>query len=124
MRKRVIMSFTFLLIGVLIYLAFYFKIINKSNSILLLTRNYFPDMCWTISFFLISINFTAKLSKNDLMVNSLYVLMIALSYELLQYFEIINGTFDIFDIIVYSISIIFACFIEKELRRRENEKSL
>lgn len=124
MRKRLIMSFTFLLIGVLIYLAFYFKIINKSNSIFLLTRNYFPDMCWTISFFLISINFTAKLSKNDLMVNSLYVLMIALSYELLQYFEIINGTFDIFDIIVYSISIIFACFIEKELRRRENEKSL
>lgn len=124
MKKRIILSLSFLILGSLVYLMFDLAIISKSNFIYRVIRNYVPDMCWTLSFFLMSINFTRNIAKNDLLINSLYVFGIGILFEIFQYFNIVKGTFDFFDILVYIITIILACLVEIFLRRNKNEKIL
>lgn len=122
MKKRFILSITFLIIGVIIYFLFDIGIMAKSNYVLSIIRNFLPDICWTISFFFLSISFTVSLTEHNLLLNSLYVFGIALVYESLQYFHIVKGTFDVLDIFIYIISITIACLVEKYIRRKENEK--
>ena len=124
MKKRFILSLSFMIVGVIIYILFDIKFMTKSNIVFSIIRNFLPDICWTFSFFFISINFAYNISKKALLLNSIYVFGIALLFELLQYFNIARGTFDIVDIFIYSITIIFACFIENKVRRNECEKSL
>lgn len=122
MKKRFLLSLSFLIIGVIIYFIFDIRFISKSNIIFSIIRNYMPDMCWTFSFFFLSINFTKNITKYNLLINSTYVFCIAMIYEFLQYFHIVNGTFDFIDISIYIFSIIIACLIEKIIRRKENDK--
>lgn len=124
MKKRFILSLSFIIVGMIIYILFDIRFMTKSNMVFSIIRNFLPDICWTFSFFFISINFAYNISKKALLLNSIYVFGIALLFELLQYFNIARGTFDIVDIFIYSITIIFACIIENKIRRNECEKSL
>ncbi len=124
MKKRIILALVFMIVGVIIYLLYDVKYITKSNMIYSLIRNYLPDICWTLSFFFININFAYNISKKAIVLNSMYIFVIALIFEFLQYFNVASGTFDALDIIFYSISIIIACFIENNLRRNEYEKRI
>ena len=121
-KKRFILSISFLIIGVITYLLFDMNFLTKSNTLFSIIRDFAPDICWTLSFFFLSIYFTSKLTKNDLIINSLYVFSIAILYELLQCYHIVKGTFDIVDIFIYIISIIIACLVEQYIRRKEKEK--
>ena len=123
MKKRTVLSLIFLIVGVAIYLLFDLEIMAKQSLMFSIIRNFLPDLCWTLSFFFMSINFSSKIVKNNLLFNSLYVLGIALIYELLQYFKVIKGTFDVLDILIYIIAIATACLIEKMIRRKENGKN-
>lgn len=123
MKKRIVLSLTFIIVGIIVYLLYDVKYITKSNIIYSLIRNYLSDICWTLSFFFININFAYNISKKAIFLNSIYIFVIALVFESLQYFNFTRGTFDIFDILVYVISIIIACFIENSIRRNEYEKS-
>lgn len=120
MKKRFLLSAIFLVTGVLIYFIFDIRVISKSNVFLSLIRNYIPDVCWAISFFFACINFTKQVTKNDLIVNSLYVFSLGLLFEFLQLLKISKGTFDIIDIIIYLFAIIVATLIEIFLRRKED----
>lgn len=122
MKKRISLSLLFLLTGVVTYFLFDIDLINKSNFIFKILRNYFSDMCWAFSFFFMSIIFTSNITKKSLLINSVYVLTIAIIFELLQYFKYVKGTFDVIDVFVYIVSTIIACLIEKKLRRKENEE--
>ena len=122
MKKRFLLSIFFLIIGIITYFLFDISFMTKINVLFSIIRNFLPDICWTLSFFFMSISFTIKLAKHNLLLNSLYVFGIALLYELLQYFHIVKGTFDIIDILIYIISITVACLVEKYIRRKENEK--
>ncbi len=123
MKKRIILSFAFFIIGLFIYFLFKVEIIEKNNIVFLIIRNYVPDICWVLSFYFLSISIMSNITKNDLLFNSLYVLIISLLYEFLQYFKIINGTFDLLDIIIYVLSIGLASLIEIKIRRK-NEKNV
>lgn len=122
MKKRIFISLSFLILGSIIYLLFDLNLLSKSNTIFIIIRNYIPDICWTFSFFFMCINFTKNIVKNDLLINSLYVFIIGVFFELLQYFNIAKGTFDFLDIFVCIISIILSSLMEKFLRRIKNEK--
>ena len=123
MEKRFFLSLSFLIVGLIIYILFNIRYVTKSNIVFSIIRNFLPDICWTFSFFFISINFAHNISKKSLLLNSIYVFGIALLFEILQYFNIAGGTFYILDIIIYGITVIVACFIENRMRRRECEKS-
>ena len=121
MKKRFILSLIFLIIGIIIYVLFRFNLIINNNLFTSFIRNYIPDMCWALSFFFASINFTKNITSNYLIVNSIFVLLFGIIFELLQYFRVVKGTFDVIDIIVYFISIIIAALIEFLWRRKEND---
>ena len=123
MKKRILISLTFLILGVIIYFLFDIELMKKSNNFCSIIRNYLPDICWTFSFFFMSINFTSNITKKSVIVNSLFVLFIALIYEFLQYHKIIGGTFDLIDISLYIVSVVLACLVENIIRRNEYEKS-
>ena len=124
MKKRFVLSLFFIIVGLLIYVIYRNEIITKSNIILSTIRNYLPDICWTFSFYFSSINFAFNISKNYIVLNSVYVLLISMLFELLQYFGIIKGTYDTVDIFIYIFSIMIACLIEIKMRRKENEENL
>lgn len=123
MKKRFLLSVIFLIIGVIIYVVYRNGIMVKDNIVLSAIRNYLPDVCWTLSFYYASVNFAFNISKNYILLNSIYVFLISIVFEFLQYFGIVEGTYDILDILIYLTSIIFACLIEIIIRRKENEKN-
>ena len=123
-KKRVVISICFLLLGVLVYFLFDIELLRKENLVLSIIRNFLPDLCWVLSFFFISIIFMSNIVKHSIIINSIYVFSISMLYECLQYFNIVNGTFDILDILIYVISILIACLIEKIVRRKENEETI
>lgn len=122
MKRRFLLSLFFIIIGTVIYIMYYINVFEKNNILFSTIKNYLPDICWTLSFYFMSINFTIHLTKKYILINSLYVLSISLLYEALQLFNIVNGTFDIFDISAYILSIIIASLLESKIRRKENEK--
>lgn len=122
MQKRIIISLCTLIIGITIYYCFYWDILIVNTNYSAFFRNYVPDFLWMISFYLFSINFTKQLTSKYILLTSIYAFILGLLFELLQFFNIVSGTFDILDIITYVIAIIFACIVEKIIWRYENEK--
>ena len=124
MIKRVLLSLDFMFSGISIYFMFHVKRLIKSNVFLACVRNFGPDVFWAMSFFFGGICFANKITQRPLVLNSVYVLTCALVFELMQYFNVVSGTFDIIDILIYFIFVIFACFIELSFRRKEYEKNV
>ena len=124
MKKEILISLVSMIFGLTVYFVFHIGLVHRNNVFFVIIRNYIPDMCWTLSFFFVSISFAKKISKKPLLLNCIYVLSIAIIFEFLQKMDMISGTFDILDILVYVISILSAYFIEKKLRREKYEKSI
>ena len=122
MKTRIFLSVIFMILGLSIYYLFHNDILTKSNILLSSIRNFIPDICWIFAFFFTSINFANQISKKPLLLNSIYILGIAITFELLQKYKVVRGTFDILDILCYCLAIIFACIIEIKLRRNHYEK--
>lgn len=122
MRNRIILSGLFLITGIFIY--FLFNIfIDKNGLVTTFIRNYVPDLFWSISFYLFTIQISRKTFKWYKVINSFYVLIIGIIFELLQLYHIAPGTYDLFDIFIYAFGILFANLIEIFMRRIENEKN-
>ena len=113
MRKKIIFSLSLLVLGIFIYYLSHEHLLIKKDFLSSFVRNYIPDILWTISFYSLSTIFSKGLTKNYIIFTAVYVIIISLCFELLQFTGIVRGTFDIFDIIVYIISTIAACLIEK-----------
>ncbi len=111
------------MIGIIIYMLFHFKLMVNNNIFTSIIRNYIPDMCWTISFFLASIVIAKNIIKKYILLNSIFVITTAFIFEVMQKANIIKGTFDYYDLCIYMISIIIATIIEIKIRRNEDEKS-
>jgi hypothetical protein len=66
-----------------------------------LLTNYLPDGLWAYAFL------SALLFIWDRQINKVWILLafgIAIGFELLQYLQVLGGTGDFFDIVVYSLS--------------------
>jgi len=113
MRKRIIFSLCTLSIGIIIYALSLNNLLIKKDIISSLIRNYVPDILWIISFYSLSAIFSKQITKNYIIFTAIYVIVIGLLFELLQFTGIVRGTFDCFDILVYIISTITACLLEK-----------
>lgn len=122
MRKKVIFALGMLVLGIFIYYLYSIQFFKKTNIISSFIRNYIPDILWMLSFYFMSVNFSKKITKRYILFTAIYCFMIGLFFELLQLSSLINGTFDVFDIIWYVITIIIACFVEKYCWREKNEK--
>lgn len=123
MRKRIIFSMITLLVGVFIYYLYDTRIIINTNGITRFVRNFIPDFLWMFSFFIFSINFSKEITKRYLVLTVIYTITLGVIFELLQLTKYVKGTFDIFDVITYIISIAVACFAEIFFWRDENEKT-
>ncbi|MBR2240264.1 MAG: hypothetical protein IJ890_02615 [Clostridia bacterium] len=117
MRKKVVFSIFALLLGVLIYYLYQKQILIKNNLFFSFIRNYLPDILWAISFYSISAIFLKEITKNYIIYTAIYIIIISIIFELLQFTGVVRGTFDIFDIIIYAISAIIASLIENKYWR-------
>lgn len=113
MRKKIIYSLCTLLLGILIYYLSLKGILTKNDFISSFIRNYVPDILWTLSFYSLSTIFSKAITKKFVIFTAIYVIIIGVFFEFLQFTGIVKGTFDVFDILVYIISTIIACLIEK-----------
>lgn len=114
MRKRFICAIAMLALGILIYYISkkYFQV--SGGEILKFIRNYIPDSLWSISFYLVSSSILKQISKNYNWLALLYCAVFSILFEVLQKFNIVKGTFDIFDIVTYMISLLFICFLDEK----------
>lgn len=91
---------------------FHFQQINGDNSILYtFVKDYGADLLWAISFTFVV--------QSILMLNSksvywlLFTTMLGAAVEVMQLFGIINGTFDLYDILVYFLGSLITIIIIK-----------
>jgi hypothetical protein len=113
MRKKIIYSLCTLLLGILIYYLSHKGILIKNDLLSSFIRNYIPDILWVLSFYSFSTLFSKSITKKYIVFTAFYVVIIGIIFEFLQFTGIVKGTFDVFDILVYIISTIIACLIEK-----------
>lgn len=88
---------------------------TDENLIIMLVRNYLLDLIWAYS--LSGVLFLFENGRKPY----LYSLGLGIIMELLQYFKIIAGTADYFDIIAELLGIILAKYFLK-LEDKQNEK--
>ena len=119
---RFLISLFFILIGCLVYILFNNNIINNTNSLCIIIRNYIPDLCWSISFFFASIVFMKNLVKKYLLINSIFILTLSIFFECMQLLNYYKGTYDFWDICIYFLAVLLSIIIELVLRSGENEK--
>jgi len=90
--------------------------IKNISPFLLAVRYYMPDFLWAYSFvfflFLINKCIVGKLKKIMLTVVTLGAV-----FEVLQKMNVINGYFDLADILVEATGVIFACYVIKKLSK-------
>ena len=122
MRKRIIVSLCTLILGILIYCLYHQGILIENTYYSVFIRNYIPDFLWMVSFYFFSINYSKGITKKYILLTSSYTFALGLTFELLQFANIVRGAFDIFDIITYVISILLASIVEKYIWRDEDEK--
>ena len=121
MRKRILISICTLILGVFIYYLNFINVLITDNDISIFIRNYIPDFLWMVSFYFFSINYAKKITKKYIIATSIYVIALGLMFEMMQYSNIVKGTFDILDIITYIIAIIIANIVELLIWRYEDE---
>lgn len=113
MYKKIIYSLSTLLVGILIYVLSTMGLLIKDDPISSFIRNYIPDILWAISFYSLSTFFSKTLTKYYIVFTAIYVIIIGIFFEYLQFTGVASGTFDVFDILVYIISTIVASLTEK-----------
>ncbi len=89
-----------------------FQQITVDNDVLdMLLKNYCADLLWAISFtFVVQSILMLKPPKVYLL---LFTTVLGVAIEIMQLFSIINGTFDLFDILVYFLGSLISIIIIK-----------
>lgn len=114
--RKIIIAIVSLLLGCLIY--FVSDLHLMCNNIYFI-RNYLPDFLWCFSFYNFVSLIISKMSRNYVLLSSLYVFVFSIGFEWLQYRHFVKGTFDCFDIVTYAMAIILAALSEYILWRKE-----
>ncbi len=135
LRKRLLLaliSFVSISIGLIIYLTLrentYIHLFvgetfsdklyiehSKTNPFIIFIKYYFVDFLWCLSllFALASISFS--FSKKLIIAISIVSFVLGVLFEILQYYCLVNGTFDVADIVMYLIASIVGSAINIEL---------
>lgn len=133
--KRIILFlniFIPLVLGLLLYLftkpenyislfvsQFYsFPTFNCSSPIMEFINNWGCDFLWAYSLSAILFELF-KSFKHSWIFSSLISISLGISMELLQYYNVVAGTFDVWDIIVEIIAVIVSILIIKSIFREE-----
>ena len=119
MKKTTILSIfisiLLLSIGVLIY---FFA--NKSTFVFIIfLRNYGADFCWMFSFVFALHPFISQIFQKSTIITISICCLCGIFFEILQKFNVINGTGDICDIISYLSAAILSCLLIKYIYKRE-----
>lgn len=93
----------------------------ERNFITDFLRYYLPDFLWAFSFSSALTAVTIPLSNKHLFFNSLVVFIVGAAYEALQYFEIVGGTFDLFDILMYAVAVMISAAINIKFFKGEEK---
>ena len=109
------MRLDILLNGVLpIFIGAVLYFLELNHFDLFIVKNYFPDGLWAYSFISIILIIW------DRRINYFWILVVfifSIIFELLQYYHIINGTGDIWDIVTYFIFFAIAIMTNKFFKR-------
>lgn len=113
----ILISISFLSLGCTIYLCDIFFKVPK------IIRGYVPDFCWMFSFVIIFSCTAKNLFKTYYIPFSVTVcIFFSIAFEFMQKSGIIDGTFDIFDILVYAVAAISAALILKNIDKRSKKQ--
>jgi len=109
-----------LIIGVIFYLLGRTSVFNildvKTKSFLLTLSFYLPDALWAYALY-----YTLSLIHKS-WISVFLTFLTSICWELLQQYNIVNGTFDYIDIFMYLMAILIAIIIKK-LWRNKNDKN-
>ena len=110
-------SIFFLLLGCAIYLCNIFFEVPK------IIRGYVPDFCWMFSFVaVLSCTVKGLLKKHYILFSAIVCISVSIVFELMQKSGIVGGTFDIFDILVYTAAAATAALILKIINKRSKKQ--
>ncbi|MBR2744782.1 MAG: hypothetical protein IKE01_05775 [Clostridia bacterium] len=123
MRKRIVSIVLPLILGVIIYSLYHYKVLAKNNYLSSIIKNYVLDGLWVISFYFIVVCFMKKITQKYIWVTAIYTVILGALFEICQYKNIVNGTSDYLDIIVYFCASCIACLIEKKYWGNDYEKN-
>lgn len=84
-------------------------------------KYYLPDFLWAFSFSSALTAVTMPLRNKRLFFISLVVFTVGAAYETLQYFEIVDGTFDLFDILMYAVAALISAAINIKFFKGEEK---
>ena len=140
MRKLIFLSILSILFGGVIYIAFrsssiilfkwidYIVLIDPVENLRIVTLPYkeylpdwflysLPDGLWMFSYScIVLVIWKRKITKYSLMW-LLSLPMISILFEVLQYYDYFNGTFDIIDIIFYIFGSLLPILINKKMKK-------
>ena len=140
MRKLIFLSILSILFGGVIYIAFrissiilfkwidYIVLIDPVENLRIVTLPYkeylpdwflysLPDGLWMFSYScIVLVIWKSKITKYSLLW-LLSLPMISILFEALQYYDYINGTFDVIDIIFFIFGSLLPILINKKLRK-------
>ena len=88
-----------------------FYIHTNKNIFIDFLKYYFTDFLWgmSLTFALNAVAYSHK--KKSIIIKSIITFFVGLLFELAQLFGVINGTFDIADIIMYALAAIITAVI-------------
>lgn len=113
----ILLSLLFLLLGFSIYLCDTFFEVPK------IIRGYIPDFCWMFSFVTIFSRTTKELFEKFYLVLCVVIcISVSIVFELMQKSGVVGGTFDYFDILVYTAAAISAVPILKIIDKRSKKQ--
>ena len=81
-----------------------------------MVRFYIPDLLWAFSF-AISLNLFSNKKKSNI-ANLFIVFITGLLYELSQKYNLLPGTFDVLDILIYLIGLLISHIVINILENR------
>jgi hypothetical protein len=136
LRHKKLLAFALLslLLGIVNYFLFQsriaiFSFISKSLPKPYFIRNtalrhfltgYFSDIAWCCALYLVAV-VLSELKRLNLF-EKISILLLPFMTEAAQYFRIINGTFDWFDLLVYAIILLLFFICYPVLKSLHNEK--
>lgn len=95
---------------------------QTSNKFSVLCRNYLSDICWSVSL-INALTLIIGTKRIQIVVSLIIATFFCIFIELAQLLGIIKGTFDYWDIILETLSIIITLHLTTKIRRFKNEKT-
>lgn len=84
---------------------------SQNNFLFIFLKYYFVDLLWGISLSFALIAVTEIVSFKRIIFCSLFSFIFGLLFEIIQYYDLVNGTFDFIDIFMYLIAALISAVI-------------